>query len=94
MNILLVVAVCIVSLLLVLNSYISFLVVKSDFYEPAQKYAQYALIWLLPVVGVLLCYMFVRSVSGSSSGNYPDSYSDDVSLVSSNDGYAGPIHDE
>ena len=67
MDALSVVMICIVSLLLALNLYINFLVVKSDFYEPGQKYAQYALIWLLPVIGAIACYLFVQPTLGVGS---------------------------
>jgi len=91
MDILLVVSISIVSFLLALNLYISFLVMKSDFYEPAQKYAQYALIWLLPVIGAIACYLFVQPGLGSSSKHIADDY-DDVAFVSGDDAYLGPQH--
>jgi hypothetical protein len=91
MDTLLLVSVCIVSLLLALNLYISYLVVKSDFYEPAQKYAQYALIWLLPVIGAIACYLFVQPTLGTSSKHAAYDY-DDAAFVSAEDGYAGPQH--
>lgn len=37
------------------NLYVHFRVLKSTSCEPGQKWAQYALIWLLPVVGAVLC---------------------------------------
>lgn len=90
MDTLSVVTLCIVSLLLALNLYISFLVMKSDFYEPGQKYAQYALIWLLPVMGAIACYLFVQPtlVTGSNHSVYEE----DIAFVSGEDGYAGPLH--
>ncbi len=91
MNVLIVVTVCIVSLLLTLNSYISFLVMKSDFYEPAQKYAQYALIWLLPVIGAIACYLFVQPTLGTSSKHTVDDH-EDVAFVSGDDAYLGSQH--
>lgn len=91
MDILLVVSISIVSFLLALNLYISFLVMKSDFYEPAQKYAQYALIWLLPVIGAIACYLFVQPGLGNSSKHTADDY-DDVAFVSGDDAYLGPQH--
>ncbi|MFZ6654385.1 hypothetical protein [Undibacterium sp. TJN19] len=90
MNTLLMVTVSIASLLLVLNLYVSLLVVKSNFYEPGQKYAQYALIWLLPVIGAIACYVFVRPTLGAS--NSQSAYDEDITFLYAEDGYAGPLH--
>lgn len=91
MNTLLIVTLCVLSLLLSLNLYISLLVAKSDFYELGQKYAQYALIWLLPVIGAIACYLFVQPTLGTSSKHAAYDY-DDAAFVSGGDGYDGPQH--
>ena len=52
------------------NIFVTRRVRKSDYYELRQKYIQYALIWLLPVLGAALCYLFVRDMSGTYSGKY------------------------
>lgn len=67
MNTLLIVTICLTGLLLAMNLYISYLVAKSDFYESTQKYVQYALIWLLPVIGAIACYLFVQPTLGTGS---------------------------
>lgn len=91
MNTLLIVTTCIASFLLAMNLYISYLVAKSDFYEPTQKHVQYALIWLLPVIGALACYLFVQPTLGKSNQS---AYEEDAAFVNGNDGYAGPQHHE
>lgn len=35
-------------------AFTSWHVAKSDYFEPGQKYAQYAIIWLLPIIGAAL----------------------------------------
>lgn len=54
------------------NIFVTRRVYKSDYYEPHQKHLQYALIWLLPVLGATLCYLFVRDMSGIYSGKYAE----------------------
>ncbi|BBB58624.1 hypothetical protein UNDKW_0351 [Undibacterium sp. KW1] len=70
MNALIILAIIIVIVLLAMNVYVTYLLARSDFFEPAQKYAQYALIWLLPVIGAILCYLFVQPSLGPPSGQY------------------------
>ena len=54
-----------------LNVFVSRLVHKSDCYEPTQKKIQYMLIWLLPLIGSVLCYVFVREKMEHPGGTYP-----------------------
>lgn len=35
-------------------AFTSWRLAKSDYFEPGQKYAQYAIIWLLPIIGAAL----------------------------------------
>jgi hypothetical protein len=44
-----------------LAGYLSQRVWRSDFYDGRQKAVQYALLWLLPIVGTVLVWMFLRS---------------------------------
>ncbi|MFZ6747033.1 hypothetical protein ACO0LC_27715 [Undibacterium sp. JH2W] len=90
MNPLIVVAIIIAIVLLAMNVYVTYLLAKSEFFEPAQKYAQYVLIWLLPVIGVLACYLFVQPTLGSSGSHSFDG--EDAAFVSGSDGYAGPLY--
>lgn len=60
------------ALLLAENIIVTVRVCKSDYYETRQKYFQYALIWLIPVLGALVCYLFVQDSSGTYSGKYAD----------------------
>ena len=43
---------------------------KSDYYEPGQKRMQYALIWLVPLAGAILCYELSRQKLDAPSGRY------------------------
>lgn len=44
----------------------------SSFYERNQKSIQYVLIWLVPVLGAILCYGLARQDSGPRIGKYPE----------------------
>ena len=70
MNIILLLLCFILLVLLSMNAYVHYLVANSEYYEPQQKYMQYALIWFLPVIGVLLCYLTVQTTLGPGTGKY------------------------
>ncbi|MBC3920433.1 hypothetical protein H8L32_23420 [Undibacterium sp. CY18W] len=70
MNILIIAAIFIAIILLAMNIYVTYLLAKSEFFEPVQKYSQYALIWLFPVIGVVVCYLFVQPDLEPPSGRY------------------------
>lgn len=70
-------------LILVVNLYVGYLIAKSDYYEPLQKYLQYGLIWLLPLAGALLCYAILKNITGKPGGRYPESIEQDVHLLDS-----------
>ena len=72
MNTLVIVTLFIAILCLAMNLYVTYLVAKSEFFDPVQKYFQYGLIWLLPVIGVITCYLFVQPSLGQPSGQYVD----------------------
>ena len=67
MNTLIIVTLFIAILCLAMNLYVTYLVAKSEFFDPVQKYFQYGLIWLLPVIGVITCYLFVQPTLGARS---------------------------
>jgi hypothetical protein len=46
---------------LVANVYATRLVITDDTFEPAQKYCQAAIIWLLPLLGAVIVAGFIRS---------------------------------
>ncbi|MES2036851.1 MAG: hypothetical protein V4495_03355 [Pseudomonadota bacterium] len=46
--------------MLAVNIYVSYCIFRSDYYELAQKIAQFFLIWLLPLLGSLLCYSLAK----------------------------------
>ena len=45
---------------LALNVMVSFSLAKNTSYERFQKIAQYALVWLLPLIGALVVHYFLR----------------------------------
>lgn len=47
--------------LCLINLYISILVIRSRFYSPAQKFAQCLIVWLVPVVGPVGIWSFLRA---------------------------------
>jgi len=55
----------------------------SSFYEKKQKSIQYVLIWLVPILGAILCYGLARQNDGPHRGKY----SEDTSLY--DDGNVG-----
>lgn len=57
MNIALVGALC---LLAIANAAISVVVLRSSAYEPRQKALQLGLLWLVPLVGAYVVWMFLR----------------------------------
>lgn len=66
---------------LVYQAWVSSQVMAAVEYERAQKQLQLAMIWLLPVVGAILVYVFLRSSreplpAGSGSMEKPDADSD------------------
>ena len=72
----------IATLILGMNIYVTYKVHLSEYYDPAQKYIQYALIWLLPILGSTLCYLFVRDSVGRRSGIEADTLPyDDAAFV-------------
>jgi hypothetical protein len=68
----------------------------SSFYEKKQKSIQYALIWLVPVLGAILCYELARQNDGPHSGKYsedPSLYDDgNVGIENANVDYFGGGH--
>jgi hypothetical protein len=57
--------------LLALNIFVSFGVARSAEYEPSQKVAQLALVWLLPIVGALVAHHILREghLHGPAAGS-------------------------
>ena len=52
------------------NIVVCFRVERSDSFQPRQKYIQYILIWLLPIAGAGIAYVFTREPKMSVRG-YP-----------------------
>jgi hypothetical protein len=46
--------VCLVIVYIYMAAFTSWHVAKSPYFEPGQKYAQYAIIWLIPILGAAL----------------------------------------
>ncbi|MFZ6780373.1 hypothetical protein ACO0LD_26355 [Undibacterium sp. Ji83W] len=47
-----------------INIYVSYCILRSDYYGVMQKIAQFLLIWLLPVLGSLFCYSLAKPSTG------------------------------
>ncbi|HTD06944.1 hypothetical protein [Undibacterium sp.] len=52
------------------NLYACFRVATSDSFERKQKYMQFILIWLVPVVGAAVVYVFTRESKSSDVRRY------------------------
>ena len=57
------------------NAIVCLRVARSDSFEPHQKYIQCILIWLLPIVGAGIAYVFTREPKMSVRGYPTDSSS-------------------
>lgn len=79
-----------------MNVAASFKVHASSFYEKNQKSIQHVLIWLVPVLGAILCYGLARQDDGPHTGKYPEDASlyDDgnVGIENANVDYFGGGH--
>lgn len=53
--------VIVASIVLAYKYYVSLLVWRTRFYEPRQKRIQLLVIWILPVLGALVCHVVVRT---------------------------------
>ena len=47
--------------LALVNIWVSISVFRSSFYSPGQKFAQCLIVWLIPLVGVIGVWLFLRS---------------------------------
>ena len=52
-----------ICLVLMANVYVSFVVARSSIYEFHQKLLQVAIVWIIPIVGVLLVWSIFRGAS-------------------------------
>ena len=68
------------------NILVSYRVARSNSFEPHQKYIQCALIWLLPVVGAAVAYVFKREPKMSIRGNPAETPSYGLGELSFGDG--------
>lgn len=58
---------CVGMLVLLLNGVASWRVLRSPLLSTAQTRLQLALVWLLPVLGAVLCLTFAASVAGEEA---------------------------
>jgi hypothetical protein len=61
------IALCVSLLVLLLNGFASWRVLRSPLLTPTQTRLQLALVWLLPVLGAVLCLAFAASVAGENA---------------------------
>jgi hypothetical protein len=73
--------------IILLNSIVSYRVLKSEFSEPRQQYLQCALIWLVPLAGAALTYSVMREPQGQRSDTYPVSTHNSAGGIDSTNGY-------
>jgi len=52
------------------NTWVSYVVLSSDKYEPPQKACQCFLIWIIPIFGAILVYLFFRFEGQPDRGEY------------------------
>lgn len=74
----------VVALLAAVNVFTSFQVIRSDYYTAAQKFAQCVMVWLIPVLGALLIWSFLRTQVGWKKYDtraYPERSEKMVSVV-------------
>lgn len=57
-----------------INLYVSYCILSSNYYGVMQEIIQFLLIWLLPILGSLLCYSLAKPSFSRRSG-----FNDDVS---------------
>ena len=60
-------AIALIGLLVAVNFAVSYRVLRSSAYGVGQKVAQVAIVWLLPIIGLLLVWAFLREPSDSAS---------------------------
>jgi membrane glycosyltransferase len=61
------IALCLSLLVIALNAIATWRVLRSPLLSPAQTTLQLALVWLLPVLGAVLCLAFAASVAGEEA---------------------------
>lgn len=88
--------ICICGAIVLVNGFVSYCVATSDSFDPRQKYIQCALIWLLPIVGATVAYVFTREPKMSGASGYPTDNSlydnDNVGMDNAAGDYFGGDH--
>jgi hypothetical protein len=69
-----------VAVLAVLNANVCVAVARSAVYSHHQKVAQFALIWLVPVIGALIVWLVLRQAAAERR---PDHYADPIGAAGS-----------
>ena len=60
----------VIVVLVIVNTLATVIVVRSDMFDRRQKLMQFALVWLIPVVGSSLAYLFTRKPASERFGTY------------------------
>ena len=71
-----------------LNIVVSLQVLKTKVYERSQKIAQFAVIWLLPLLGALICFFTLRQITSTKvqseteivSNEYTENYAENYEI--------------
>jgi len=74
------------TILLLINFIVTYKLLKDDVYEKRQKTIQIFIIWLLPVIGALVVFLFLHRESKNKNNPYGGSKSNDFYESS---GYSG-----
>jgi hypothetical protein len=83
--------------LLLANCIVSFYVIRSSFYSALQKAAQCLIVWVLPLLGPIFVWNFLRTQEsrGAKNGNQSSTGGYDNTIVvtdGSHDGFSGSGH--
>ena len=66
--------------LIIINIYVSFRLLKCDSLEVFQKGAQTIVIWLIPIIGAIIIYSFVSSYDKPNPPRNPNDGQDNDSM--------------
>jgi hypothetical protein len=68
------------------NVLVCYRVAMSDSFEPHQKYIQFVLIWLFPIVGAAVSYVFTREPKMTIQGYSQNASNSDIGDIGFSDG--------
>lgn len=66
---------------LVLNTYVTYRVIRSESFENKQKFFQSMIIWLLPIFGLILIWIFIDNDESPKPPRNPNDGQGNDSLI-------------